>query len=262
MPLPNGGCPVIGGDRGIFHTAPNCGLDASANFIVSANNGTLNNFQGDLSTVFSCLANVGDRGCGYEHQLQATRVALYESITPQNKGFLRDDAMLAIVLITDEDDCSAEPTTNLFVDDAAFPGTTASFRCAQVGHLCDGKQPPVGTFQAALTSCTTNDNGRLIPVDQVVTSIKLLKRNPAQQIVVSGIFGWSTAPDAQYRYIATPDGIDYGPICTSANGNATAAIRMKKFVESFGNAGAFFSICDGDFSPALQQIGSRLAGRL
>jgi hypothetical protein len=260
IPLTNGGCPRIGGDRGIYQARPACGVNAGANFLVSAANGTVNNFQGDLSTVFSCIANLGDRGCGYEHQLQATRVALYEAVTPENKGFLRDNALLAIVLITDEDDCSADVSTSLFVDDASFPGTAASFRCAQVGHLCGGKQPPIAVFDAPLETCTTNDAGRLIKVSEVVDSIRALKPRPTEQIVVSGIFGWPTnSVGARYRYIQTPSGLDYDSICTSTAGEATAALRMKKFVESFGNAGAFFSICQDDFSPAMQQIGARLA---
>jgi hypothetical protein len=261
VPLSNGGCPRIGGDRGIFH-APNCGLAPGSNFLTTSSDGALNNFQGDLQSVFNCMASVGDQGCGYEHQLQATRVALYEAITPENKGFLRDDAMLAIVLISDEDDCSAQTSTNLFVDDATFPGTTASFRCAQVGHLCDGKSPALTPFDAPLEACASNENGRLIKVAEVVDSIKVLKSRPAEQIVVAGIFGWPNNPlGARYRYVQTPDGLDYAPICQSVNGEATAGLRLKKFVESFGNAGAFFSICNDDFSPAMQQIGSRLAGR-
>jgi hypothetical protein len=262
VPLSNGGCPRIGGDRGIFQSKVECGLDGNAKFMVTLNNGTMNNFQGDPSKVFSCMAQVGTFGCGYEHQLQATRVALYEAITPENKGFLRDDAMLGIVLISDEDDCSAETRTNLFVDDASFPGTTASFRCAPAGHLCDGKQPPVAAFDVPLETCTASDMGRLIRVQDVVDSIKTLKRRPAEQIVVAGIFGWpNSATGARYRYVQTREGLDYAPVCQSANGQATAALRLKNFVESFGTGGAFFSICNDDFSPAMKQIGARLAGR-
>src|SRR5205814_5432817 len=111
-PLSNGGCPRPGGDRGIFQTKPTCGLDANSLFISSFNNGTMNNFQGAIDNVFSCMADVGVIGCGYEHQLQSTRVALYETVTKENAGFLRKDAFLAIILITDEDDCSAETTSD------------------------------------------------------------------------------------------------------------------------------------------------------
>ena len=263
QPLSNGGCPRPGGDRGIFQTKPACGLFSNANFIVSADNGTSNNFQGDIADVFRCAASVGTVGCGYEHQLQATRVALYESITPENRTFLRRDAFLAIVLITDEDDCSADPSSDLFEDDASFPGTTGSFRCAQVGHLCSGLAPPVAEFQVPLASCTDNPAGRLIKVKDVVDSIRALKADPDRQIFAAGIFGWPVDDiNPQYRYVRAPAGpngqIDYAAICQSANGSATAGLRLKRFVDSFGANSSFASICQNDFRPALQLIGQRL----
>ena len=258
-----------GGQRGILRstdgvTQQPCGLDPNSNFISSLNGGTMNNFQGDISTVFSCIAHVGDRGCGFEHQLQATRVALYESVTPENKGFLRKDAFLGIILLSDEDDCSADTKTTLFTDDAKFPGTTESFRCAQVGHLCNGQKPPVGNFMAPLATCSTNDDGTLIKVDDIVASIRALKERPDQQIIVAAITGWADDPmTAQYAYGPSTDPaehglIDYLPICAGNGlGSATAAIRTKKFIDSFAN-GTLQSICAADFSPAMNAIGEKL----
>ena len=266
LPLANGGCPRPGGDRGIFQTKPNCGLDANSVFITSLNNQTQNNFQGNIADVFGCMATLGTLGCGYEHQLQATRVGLYEMVTPQNAGFLRQDAYLAIILITDEDDCSAPTDSDLFVSDKDFPMTSASFRCSQVGHLCSGKSPPVGVFDDALENCMPNPGGKLIKVSEIVDSIRALKMRPDQQILVSGIFGWPPGPNgamgARYRYVQSGMGIDVAPICQSTNGEAAVGLRLKQFVESFGASGSFFSICDGDFSPAMKQIGEKLAAKL
>jgi len=262
QPLGNGGCARPGGDRGIFQTKPACGVQG--NFLVSFNNQTMNNFAGDITQAFSCMADLGVAGCGYEHQLQATRVALYESITKENAGFLRPDAFLGIILITDEDDCSAETTSNLFTDDAAFPMTTASFRCSATGHLCDGRSPPINMpFEAPLENCSINDNGRTIKVSEIVESIRALKKRPDQQILVSGIFGWPNNPTgARYRYINTMVGVDMGPICQSMWGDAAVGLRLKAFVEAFGASGSFFSICQDDYAPAMKQIGARLAGKL
>jgi hypothetical protein len=262
IPLSNGGCPRIGGDRGILQTKPTCGLNGNALFISSAANGTVNNFQGSMDDVFSCMASVGVAGCGYEHQLQATRVALYEAVTPQNAGFLRSDALLAIILITDEDDCSADPGSNLFVDDASFPMTSASFRCSQVGHLCNGLSPPISAFDVPLESCRENPAGRLVKVFDVVDSIRALKKKPAEQIMVAGIFGWpNNELGARYRYLQTNQGVDVSPICQSANGEAAVGLRLKAFVEAFGALGSFFSICQDDLSPALKTIGQAVAVR-
>jgi hypothetical protein len=259
-----GACSRPGGDRGILQTKPACGLAGEARFIMSHNNGTMNNFNGDISTVFSCMADLGIRGCGYEHQLQAARVALYEAITPENMGFLRRDALLGIIVISDEDDCSGETNTDFYSDVSTYPGTTGSFRCAHTGHVCNGATPPMTEFAAPLASCQASEAGRLIKVSEMVDSIRALKARPDQQIVVAGIFGWPL--DGQmgtYRYVREREGLDLAPACDSATqGVAYPGLRLKKFVESFGASGSFFSVCDYDFTPALRKIGEKLAGRL
>jgi hypothetical protein len=269
-----GGCSKVGGDRGILQAKPGCGLNPGQLFIKSTNNGTATpgvNFTGDLSTVFSCMAALGTSGCGYEHQLQAARVALYaegpQAITPQNAGFVRPGAFLALIFITDEDDCSAPLTSTLFTDDGLFPDTAPSFRCAQVSHVCNGVQPPVGVFSAPFSECTASDKGdmdggRLVKIQEIVDSIKGVKLRPEQQILVSGIFGWSEDPASKYEYVKMGSEVDYAPICKSANGNATGALRMKKFVDAFGANGSFYSICQDDFRPAMKKIGDKLAAKL
>lgn len=60
-----------------------------------------------MATTFSCAANVGVEGPGWEMPLQASQLALSAPmINGMNSGFLRDDALLAIVYLTDENDCS------------------------------------------------------------------------------------------------------------------------------------------------------------
>ena len=66
----------------------------------------------------------------------------------ENAGFLRPDAYLAIILITNEDDCSASPgqgpnnriplfDTRSNTNIASQLGPPANFRCNEFGHLCD-----------------------------------------------------------------------------------------------------------------------------
>jgi hypothetical protein len=261
-PLASGGCPKIGGDRGILQARPACGLDPGARFLSSARSGTVNNFTGSMEQAFACIAAVGAAGCGYEHQLQATRVALHDDVTPENRGFLRDDAVLAIVIVSDEDDCSADPDSDLFTDDASFPNTTLDLRCAQVGHLCNGVAPPLTPFDVPLASCQANPGGRLIEVRDVVASIRALKTRPDQQILVAGIFGWPLdSAGARYQYIPTNQGAFMVPICQSMRGEAAVGLRLKSFVESFGPSGFFVSICDPDFRPTFQRLGQAVAAR-
>jgi hypothetical protein len=60
----------------------------------------------DLEDAFSCAARLGIDGNGLERPMDAMLTALHpaEDLTACNDGFLRDDALLVIVLITDEED--------------------------------------------------------------------------------------------------------------------------------------------------------------
>ncbi len=61
----------------------------------------------DAKAQFSCAANVGLDGPPLEMPLWATQLALRDRLEDDtNAGFLRDDALLGIIVISDEDDCS------------------------------------------------------------------------------------------------------------------------------------------------------------
>jgi len=77
----------------------------------------------DMEATFACAANVGTSGPGMEMPLYASELALADRVTDgTNAGFLRDDALLAIVYLTDEDDCSRHD--NNFTHNALEPCTT------------------------------------------------------------------------------------------------------------------------------------------
>ncbi len=64
-----------------------------------------------LTSTFSSIANVGTNGPSWEMPLQAGRLALGDRLKDSNKGFVRDDALLGIVYLTDEEDCSVGSTS-------------------------------------------------------------------------------------------------------------------------------------------------------
>ena len=104
-----------GNDGGKFQHASTCGLNPGETYISSI--GGVNNFMGNIEDVFSCIALLGDGGCGFEHQFASTAVALQKAanpLDPDNGGFLRPNAYLAIVMLTNEDDCSAPSDSTLF----------------------------------------------------------------------------------------------------------------------------------------------------
>lgn len=114
----------------------------------------------DLATTFACMASVGDRGCGFEQPLEAAWQALHG---PDAASFLRDDAVLAVVFLTDEDDCSAPPDTALFDPASAAFGPLLSYRCTAAGVQCGtppSRLPMAPTGE--LTDCVPATGGGLL----------------------------------------------------------------------------------------------------
>ena len=63
--------------------------------------------EADLGQNFACAAQVGISGDGNERPVQALQAAISESMNAPgacNEGFVRDDAILVVVIITDEED--------------------------------------------------------------------------------------------------------------------------------------------------------------
>jgi hypothetical protein len=66
------------------------------------------------SMTFSCLANVGTSGPSDEMPLGAVRDAFEDRMADgTNMGFRRSDALLGVVILTDEEDCSYEQSVTL-----------------------------------------------------------------------------------------------------------------------------------------------------
>ena len=63
--------------------------------------------DGNVASTFSCAAEVGTSGSSIEMPLLAMEWSLSQRVQDgSNAGFLRDDALLAVVILTDENDCS------------------------------------------------------------------------------------------------------------------------------------------------------------
>jgi hypothetical protein len=244
------------GDMGRFQmlSSPTaCTFNSGALFL-EYKAGQAVNYTGDINTVFACLAsNLGTTGCGYEHQLQAFEFALVAKgigNETQQQAFLRGNAYLGLVFLTDEDDCSAATNDGLFGDKPELRGESASLRCATRAHMCGGKNladsppgyPTVASFTHAFSDCrarmgdecpsTTDtsvptDCNPLKSIKHLADEIKALKPDPDNQILVAGIFGWPLSDadmaTAQYKIAPIPNPntadtshpavYDYWPVC-------------------------------------------------
>jgi hypothetical protein len=263
------GCGNTGGDNGVFQASPRGACAGPrGSFIIT--NAAGQNFDGAVADVFSCIARLGTAGCGFEHQLGSVRRALggdpAVGLPPGNAGFLRADARLGIVLITDEDDCSAPNGTDLFTDDpalAAVYGPLDSYRCNEFGHLCGGSPPPRAA--AAGLTCQSNESGssRLIHIGEFVDFFRKLKPDP-DLLRVAAITGPATPYATHVAQTPQGDVTRISPSCMGpmGAGDAAPAVRLRDFVEAFGDRGLLETICTDDFGPAMEHIARTLVPTL
>ncbi len=243
---------------------------------------------------FACIATLGTAGCGFEHQLESGLKALWPSVeldpkTQQvlpghqlmfvgdgtgqdvlgrgdldNHGFLRNDpndpSLLAVIVVTDEDDCSAR-TTDQF--SSGFSPKSLNLRCQDFPE-------------------------RLWPVSRYVDGFKALRPGRPDLVVFGAITGvpdylvsesarksvnWNDAASRNAYYdgiLADPamqvklaDPTRLAPSCTSRmGGDAYPPRRIVDAVRGFGDQGLVQSICQEDFAPAMDAIIEIISKRL
>ena len=243
-----------GDDQGNFQQGPGGAgsgacpmLHAGETFLKSGDGTAANapNFDGDLSTALTCMAALGDGGCGFEAPFASVYYALAKGkLLPgptdqthdaNNGGFLRTDAQLAVIMLTNEDDCSVafnslllDPGVNSVMDPSGL-GALTSYRCNEFGHLCAGSPPPHGfptslpAEGVTLTSCVSAEDagktdpllrdpngdpdptmGHLWPtVSDLATFLKSLKANP-NDVFLAAIAGPTVDANGGSLYKVVP----------------------------------------------------------
>jgi|ERR1044071_864128 hypothetical protein len=236
-------------------------LSDSANPVTAART---RNYTGNLAVVMGEIAKgAGVDGCGFEQPLAAVERAL---TNPANHGFLRPDAYLGVIVITDEDDCSLAHYSLLATDATsnALLGALQSFRCTRFGVQCDrgGQTPDAMNQVGAKQDCHPNDGSAyLTTVGKYAAFLKGLKTFPGK-VFVAAIAG-ATAPVAVELNVPSNGKTAIPSLAhscsyvdrTGMTAVADPAIRIQSFVDQFADHSAFASICNHDPSVALQQIG-------
>jgi hypothetical protein len=291
VPDTQGDCTVPGGNNGrLVNTArpsaefPGCTAPADK-FIIDRddpnNPGTrIRNYTGTLESTFACIANVGVGGCRYESQLEAVRAAL-DGRNPETQQFLRPNAALAIIFITDEDDCSVK-NPELYTQDPGLSslngtvGPIGSYRCTDFGIKCANSHPNHAIDRQTVglrTQCTPDETSPyLYPTQDYVDFYRGLKNNVQGRVVVGAIAGPTIYTDISTRAVTAGAAfVDFDVLsrkpfvrdaCRNADSSAAAAFRLEKVVNAFSGYSAFTSICANDFASALGAIGQTIAGAL
>jgi hypothetical protein len=206
------------------------------------------NYTGSLADTFACIAQVGPDGCGFEQHLLAIAKALDGSV-PENAGFLRKDAYLAIVILSDEDDCSAREPGQMFGPDSPTMGPFSDWRCAEHGWTCGGQK--MTRSPASYESCEPAESSPyMFHPQQVADVVRSLKADP-ERIMVATIIGPATPVRTGMDSL---DRFGLLPSCTNGQQNAEPMPRIKYFADKVSKQSTPVSICNDDLSSGLTQI--------
>jgi hypothetical protein len=112
----------------------------------------------NMATTFASAANVGTSGPGLEMQLRAMELAIQPATNP---GFIRPDALLGIVILTDEDDCSFRQSSGITINSlegcVGTPGIPAPADFLQPLDTVKGERGRwAAAVIAAQTACTSS----------------------------------------------------------------------------------------------------------
>jgi hypothetical protein len=203
------------------------------------------NYTGDLGDLLARVALQGTDGCAFEQPIAAVHAA---QVNQDNTNFLRGSASLAVIVVDDHDDCSAQ-ATDLFGSNASEGGLTP-FRCFSQGVVCDPDMP--GTA-GAKTGCTPREDSQIVtPVSAEATLVLGLKDDPRK--LMFGVLAGPTSPVNVGSDGAQPTLL---PACmykdfNSSDAAAYPSVRLASLASSLPNVRTVVqSACDGSLSQQL-----------
>lgn len=210
-----------------------------------------------LATQVSCLSALGTGGCGVEQPLGAAVKAL--DPRKNDNGFLRNTHNLAVLVISDEEDCSVQDPAlfNLseWTEDAGLEGGTTD----------------PDKINTACTSQTAIEGGFLFPAEHFAQTWIEFKDDFTEAIMFAAIVGVPNAStssceghgDELADCLDHPQ-MQYGTTaCNRTDGNewTTGAQPGRRYVEiaqSLGKRGYISSVCNDDWSQAMHDIAGML----
>lgn len=252
------------GDRGVLQSVPRgaCAAPTGAYLsdVSNGSGGRTINYSGTLEESFTCIAQLGIDGCGFEQPLESMRRALNCTNT-ENAGFLRPNAALAVIIIADEDDCSASDTTMYDTSQTSISdplGPLSSFRCFEFGVVCDDDSPRNAGVK---TGCVPRADSRyMYGMTEYADFLRSLKADPSL-VTVGVISGVAEPVKVGITDMATPK---LEASCVSASGDAAPAVRLLHFASLFPNRHTKQTICNDDLSAALigtaNNLGASIGG--
>ncbi|MCX4246861.1 vWA domain-containing protein [Paraliomyxa miuraensis] len=239
---------------------------------------------------FKCFAPQGVTGCGLEAPLETMRKGLTLTTDPTAPefGFVRPGAILAVVIVTDEADCSSrwdevrDPwdkngSQALWTEENIAKGQLTSEVCWFGGVHCE--ESPDGTKECwavdkAADGSETQDPSQAVlhPLDRYVDFLAKLEAdkqviNPDQQLLVAVLTGVPSGYDGGAIPYTDGDDAEFlrengiGAGCASDNGKAAPPVRLAELADAFradDDDVNLYSVCEPDYSNAMSAIAAAI----
>lgn len=238
-----------------------------------------------MADAFACFAPQGVRGCAFESPLEAMHRALdrMADVDDPAYGFLRSDAILLVVFVTDEMDCSHAPAwadmfspqgNKVFWSDPSAAGPSSAL-CWNAGVACEGEDSEFTcrTLDKDIEGAPTDDPTRAVlhPLSRYVDRLQGVedqKReiNPDLDVIVSLVGGVGHDGSIDFDVGTTPD-LEFGdhiavaPGCTVGDAEALPPMRLVELVEALSPTNEY-SVCSDDYTPALDSIAFKLKSQI
>jgi hypothetical protein len=302
-------CDPNGGDDGVLqHQGGRPDCKASYPTFLTFELGTSN--PDEVAKDFGCIATLGTAGCGFEMPLEAGLKALWPKLYVDkdgnaydknpisflatsaggtfghgdtamtqggNAGFLRNDpheglSLVAIVVVTDEEDCSSIDTS----------------------HFTSDRNNPIS--QEPINLRCFNHKENLFKVQRYIDGFKQLRPGQENLVIFAAITGVPTdlvdaAQRARFDDLKTPESREayydamlsdarmqemsdgkgkeanlvpscHGVTATGKFADAYPPLRIVQVARAFGQNGVIQSICQNDFGPAMDAIIRAITDRI
>jgi hypothetical protein len=219
-----------------------------------------------LASDFGCIESLGTDGCRFEQPLEAAHKALYEQSLPgaPNAGFLRPDTILAMIFITDDEDCSAADPT--MFDVAGLP-YSVDLRCYYNPtklHMIDRYFNDYLALRGGIPEYEVPENlvlGFIVGVPPGETACSGSGETLGGCLDVPGMQEMIGPDGDRLEYACTyPPGC--APPSSAGPGDCdSAAFPGRRFVQlaqAIGSNAVVGSLCTGDFRPTLLAVAEKI----
>jgi hypothetical protein len=230
------------------------------------------NVGGAVGDNLRCMLPQGINGCGFEQPLESAWKAIQRFDTPgeDSFGFHRPGALLAVLIVSDETDCSHNPEhdsifqpdgNRVFWSDPSDASPTSAV-CWNAGMACTddgagGLDCVAENYDIDGNPGADVDASVLYPVGRYTTALV------GTSAYVAGIYGVGVDGTVTYAPGADPQfqgDFGIGPGCHSESATAVPPGRMMDVVTALG--GGHYSICADAFSTPFVGFAQGILARL